>query len=70
MPKNNSPWLYDVRTGQWDLRKVEGPSPGNVLASSAGPRSGQTEECAEMVGDPNVGRIQFFHQRATEATLS
>ena len=33
MPRNNSPWLYDVRTGRWDLRKVDGPSPGNVLAN-------------------------------------
>jgi hypothetical protein len=33
MPRNNSPWLYDVRTGQWDLRKADGPHPGNMLAS-------------------------------------
>ena len=27
IPKSNSPWLYDVRTGHWDLRKVDGPTP-------------------------------------------
>jgi hypothetical protein len=32
MPHNNSPWLYDVRTGRWDLRRVEGPSPGSGMA--------------------------------------
>jgi hypothetical protein len=33
MPKNNSPWLYDVRSGRWDLRKVSGPAPGSGLAN-------------------------------------
>jgi hypothetical protein len=33
MPKNNSPWIYDVRTDRWDLRKVDGPAPGNSYAS-------------------------------------
>src|SRR5262249_26895606 len=28
LPRNCSPWLYDVQTGRWDLRKVEGPCPG------------------------------------------
>jgi hypothetical protein len=33
MPRDNSPWLYDVRSNQWDLRKVKGPSPGSGLAN-------------------------------------
>lgn len=31
LPKSNSPWLYDVRSGQWDMRKVEGPVPTSRL---------------------------------------
>jgi hypothetical protein len=27
LPRKNSPWTYDVQTGRWDLRKVEGPTP-------------------------------------------
>lgn len=27
LPSGSSPWLYDVRSGQWDLRKVAGPAP-------------------------------------------
>jgi hypothetical protein len=33
MPKSNSPWLYDVRSGRWDLRKVVGPAPASGLAN-------------------------------------
>jgi hypothetical protein len=28
LPHHCSPWLYDVQTGRWGLRKVEGPCPG------------------------------------------
>jgi hypothetical protein len=27
LPRHCSPWIYDVQSGRWDLRKVEGPSP-------------------------------------------
>jgi hypothetical protein len=33
VPKNNSPWQYDVATGRWDLLKVDGPAPVNTLAN-------------------------------------
>jgi hypothetical protein len=33
MPKNNSPWTYDVAADRWDLRKVEGPAPAASLAN-------------------------------------
>ena len=33
LPKSNSPWLYDVRTDRWGLRKVDGPPPPNGLAN-------------------------------------
>ena len=31
--QDNSPWLYDVRSGRWDLRKVKGTAPGSGLAN-------------------------------------
>jgi hypothetical protein len=27
LPRKCSPWLYDVQSARWDLRKVEGPAP-------------------------------------------
>jgi hypothetical protein len=33
LPSNCSPWLYDVRSGHWDLRKVEGPNPARTPVS-------------------------------------
>jgi len=31
MPTHNSPWGFDVRTGQWSIRKVQGPWPSSHL---------------------------------------
>jgi hypothetical protein len=33
LPNKCSPWIYDVASGQWDLRKVEGPGPARTPVS-------------------------------------
>jgi hypothetical protein len=30
LPNRCSPWLYDVQSGRWDLRKVDGPAPART----------------------------------------
>ena len=33
LPNHCSPWIYDVATGRWDLRNVEGPVPSRSATS-------------------------------------
>lgn len=33
VPASCSPWQYDVKSGRWDLLKVNGPAPVNTLAN-------------------------------------
>jgi hypothetical protein len=53
MPKSNSPWLYDVRTDRWNLRKVDGPTPPNGLANVSAYVPSMKKLFYWHVGQPN-----------------
>jgi len=59
LPNGCSPWLYDVRSGQWDLQKVAGPAP----AHSATPL-GRT-----LVYVPSIKKTFFWNPPLQEAWL-
>jgi hypothetical protein len=50
MPKSHSPWLYDVQTGRWDMKKVAGPNPAR----------GATTLGAVLVYVPGLKKAFFF----------
>src|SRR5262249_55623705 len=54
-----SPWMYDVRSGRWDIRKVDGPFP---------PR-GATTLGATLVYVPAMKKAFFWDAAVAEAWL-